>query len=584
MSNFIYNITGGKPRIVIKPCTSAIIEGICRMVPAAMIFGVFNVIYQSFAVPGQALDTARLWLICGFLAGWMLVHYFAYAFMYKNTINTAYDASADGRIALAEHMRKLPLGLILSRDPGDLATMLISDYAEVENLLAHTLAQLVSAFIFPAAAFAALLFVNWQLAVAMFAPLPLAVLLILLSAGLQDKLGKAHIQAKVDSAGRLQEYLYGMREIKSHNLSGSRFVRLDEAFARLRRESLRIEGVIGSLVMPSILLIRSGLSIMLFAAAWLLTAQTLPLPVLLLFLLLGTRVYDPLTVALTSYASIRYSSICAERIMQLRQMREQTGGRAGFDPAGGISFEHVSFAYDQQKVLDDVSFNIPAGGVTALVGPSGSGKSTVTKLLARFWDVAEGRVLIGGTDVRELAPEKLLEHVSMVFQDVYLFKNTIGNNIKVGKMSATQAEIEEAARKACCHDFIMRLPLGYDTPVGEGGCTLSGGEKQRVSIARALLKDAPIVLLDEATASLDPENELLVQSAINALVSGSKAKTVVIIAHRLKTVRKADHIVVLENGRVAQQGTHGSLLESKGLYHRLWSLQQQAAGWDMRGN
>ena len=245
-----------------------------------------------------------------------------------------------------------------------------------------------------------------------------------------------------------------------------------------------------------------------------------------------------------------------------------------------IEFESVTFGYGSDAVLHDVSLKMPAGSLTALVGPSGSGKSTVLKLAARFYDPQSGRVLFGGEDIGEMDPEALLEKISMVFQDVYLFKDTIGNNIRFGREGATQAEVEDAARKACCHEFIMRLPLGYETPVGEGGATLSGGEKQRISIARAILKDAPVVLLDEATAFLDPENEIEVQKAISALIRG---RTVAMIAHRLKTVRRADNIIVLDGGRVVEQGGHDGLLAQGGLYARLWTLQQEAQGWSIAG-
>jgi ATP-binding cassette subfamily B protein len=279
-----------------------------------------------------------------------------------------------------------------------------------------------------------------------------------------------------------------------------------------------------------------------------------------------------------NYAEMKYATVSADRIMEIQQQPLQLG-TGGLPEGNRIVFENVTFAYEDHDVLKNVSFAIEPRTITALVGPSGSGKSTVTRLIARFWDVQGGCIRLDGKDIREIDPEKLLSRISMVFQDVYLFKDTIGNNIKVGNINASQAEVEEAARQACAHDFIMALPQGYDTPVGEGGCTLSGGEKQRVSIARALLKDAPIVLLDEATASLDPENETNVQRAINSLVAD---KTVVIIAHRLKTVRGADNIIVLDNAGVAEEGKHQELMYREGLYHQLWDLQQQSAGWRMK--
>jgi ATP-binding cassette subfamily B protein len=412
----------------------------------------------------------------------------------------------------------------------------------------------------------------------MFIALPVSVLIIYLTNNFQVRLSKSHIKAKVDASSRLEEYLLGMREIKAHNLSGTRFERLQESFHRLMKESIKIEGAMGPVMMAAIGLMRAGLTLVIFVGAYLLAGGEITLLVLLIFILLGTRVYEPLQVVMINYAEMKYATVSADRIMEIQQQPVQPGTEEA--PGDNrIEFQNVTFAYEDHDVLKDVSFTIEPNTITALVGPSGSGKSTVTRLIARFWDVQGGCIQLGGRDIRDIDPEKLLSRISMVFQDVYLFKDTIGNNIKVGNTGASQEEVEEAARQACAHDFIMALPQGYDTPVGEGGCTLSGGEKQRISIARALLKDAPIVLLDEATASLDPENETNVQRAINALVSN---KTVITIAHRLKTVRGADNIIVLDNAGVAEQGRHQTLMAQEGLYCQLWNLQQQSAGWRMK--
>ena len=578
MKHFFYNMSSGNPKTLFMPCFAAFVNGLCKILPAALLFDVFNTVYQYFANPGASMDLAHLWLICAILGGWIIVLFFSFSFEYNKTLAASYEVSAKGRTALAEHLRKLSLGFLGSRDPGDLTTMMLGDYTQVETTNAHYLPQLVSAIIFPVLALVSLLIVSWKMALAMFAAMPVSLLIIWLSAGLQLRLGEKHVKAKVDSASRLQEYLSGMREIKAHNMGGKRFERLREAFYRLMRESIRLEGILGSVMMVAITILRSGLTVMILAASYLLVGGELTLPVFLVFLLLGTRVFDPMTAVLTNYASISYSVLSAERIMEIRHEKPLPGSKDA--PVGsGIKFENVTFSYDEANVLENVSLSFPPKSVTALVGPSGSGKSTITRLIARFWDVQGGKVLMDNVDVKEIDPEKLLSRISIVFQDVYLFKATIRNNICVGKNDATQEEIEWAAKQACCHEFIMKLPQGYDTPVGEGGCTLSGGEKQRISIARALLKDAPIVLLDEATASLDPENETQVQRAINALVCN---KTVVIIAHRLKTIKGADNIVVLEAGRVAEQGSHEELIENKGLYHRLWNLQQQSEGWSMK--
>lgn len=580
MKKFFYNISSGNPKSLIIPCIASFIDGLFRILPATLIYIVFNTIYLSFADPSSTLNISLLWTVSAILLAWIVVSYLTSAYAYDKTYTVAYESSADGRIKLAEHLRKLSLGFLNSRDPGDLTNMMLGDYTNVETTISHQIPQIVSAVCFPILAFIALLFIDWRMSIAMFISLPIAILLVWLTTEFQTRLGKKHVKAKIDAASRLQEYLFGIREIKAYNLSGKRFERLRIAFDRLMKESIRLEGLIGPIVMIAISLIRSGLTIMIFVGSYLLVGGNLSLPIFLLFLLLGNRIFDPLITALINYAEIKYSALSSERIMEIREEKPLQGTQNPPE-SNVIKFNNVSFSYGDSDVIHNISFTVEPKQITALVGPSGSGKSTITRLISRFWDVQKGEILLGNKDIKKINPEKLLTRISMVFQDVYLFKDTIGNNIKVGDFNATQEEVENAAKQACCHSFIMELPLGYNTPVGEGGCTLSGGEKQRISIARALLKNAPIVLLDEATASLDPENEVEVQKAINALVSD---KTVVIIAHRLKTIKDADKIIVLENGTLKEKGTHEELIKINGLYAHLWNLQQQTSGWSMNAS
>ena len=575
--NAIKNITIGHTERLYKPVGYTMLANLVNIVPFCLSIEAIRIIFSAFDGIGQPLDTTRLWWIFGIMAVYMLVMALAERASYRANFRGAYEMSASGRLSLAEHLRKLSLGFLSKRDPGDLSSMLVTDFMMAETGISHHLPQLMGAIVMPVLAFASLVWIDWRMAVSMFAALPLALLVLWASTKAQRKLSGRQIQAKINAGNRLEEYLQGIRVMKAYNLIGDRFVRLRDAFAELRRACIRQEALLGPFVLLSITLVRAGLTMMILCGTYLLLGGKLSILVFVLFLVVGSRVFDPLTSALTNFAEFRYFSIAGGRILSLMNEPEMEGERQS-PVAGEIRFEHVSFAYLDKEVLHDINITLPKNSLTALVGPSGSGKSTVMKLCARFYDPQKGCIFFNGVPMNEINPESLMSHISMVFQDVYLFQDTIRNNIRFGKTDATEEEIIAAAKKACCHDFIMRLPKGYDTLVGEGGCTLSGGEKQRVSIARAILKDAPIILLDEATASLDPENEVEVQKAIDSLI---KERTVIAIAHRLKTIKDADQIIVLDNGRIKEEGTHDDLVRNEGLYAHLWNIQESISGWKL---
>lgn len=573
--SMLHNITVGNPKMLIKPVIYTTLANLVGILPFILLVEVARLIFQPFTSSGVEMDFARLWWVCAGLGVSMVFLYLCELLAYRAQFRGAYNAAVDGRTRLAEHVRKLSLGFLNKRDPGDLANMMMGDISLVEHGISHVVPQMIGALIMPFLALIGLSILDWRMASAMFLVFPIAIALVLMTSKLQRKLGSQHMRAKIDAGNRLQEYLHGIRVIKAYNLTGEKFVRLENSCKELMKRSLLIEGLLGPIVLSAIACLRAGLTVMVIVGVHLLLGGSLDLMTFVTFLLVGTRIFEPLTVALINYAEFRYHEQAGERIVQLLHEPIMSGELLPPE-CHDIELNNVTFGYQDKAVLREVSLRMQADSFTALVGPSGSGKSTVLRLIARFYDPDQGTVTLGGEDIRRMNPEELLRKVSMVFQDVYLFQDTIANNIRFGKSDASQHEIEEAARLACCHDFIAKLPQGYDTLVGEGGSTLSGGEKQRISIARAILKNAPIVLLDEATASLDPENEAEIQKAIDQLVRG---RTVIAIAHRLKTVKAASQIVVLENGQIKEQGKHDELLALGGLYARMWRLQQEARGW-----
>jgi ATP-binding cassette subfamily B protein IrtB len=576
-TTLINSATMGQPSRVRPLILWTVLEYFLRGAPYGIILIVVWEVFKPLEHPGTAFDVTRVAWSCLALLVSLFILYLvsrkAYFAAYKNS----YEICADGRLSIVEHLRRLPMGFYNSRDPGDIGAYIVTDYANVEQLISHYLPQFCGALAAPTALLIGLAFINWKLALAAALVIPLSLPMTWISVKIITHLGKKHQKLRVDSASRMVEYIQGIRLIKAFNLGSVRFERLEKTFRRLKSISIRLEAGAGPTVILSSFVLHAGLTLIILYGFSLILAGEISIPVYVMFLVMGARIYDPLLFALIFFAELNYFKLGVERIENLRVTPPLPEGNACGSLEGmDIEFKNVTFSYHDVPTLKKLNLKIPAGSLTALVGPSGSGKTTLTRLIARFWDVDEGEILVGGKNIRGYRTDDLLSNISVVFQDVYLFNDTICNNIRIGRPDAGREEIIAAARAARCHDFIERLPDKYETRVGEGGSTLSGGEKQRVSIARALLKDAPVILLDEATASLDPENELFIQEAINDLV---RNKTVVVIAHRLNTIAGADKIVVIDGGSVVEEGRHDELLARDGLYAALWREQQRIKEW-----
>jgi ATP-binding cassette subfamily B protein len=495
---------------------------------------------------------------------------------YGGGMRAGYRLGTAIRLHLGEHLRKLSMGFFSRRDTGELVNRLFLNVEMVEQMIGHFLTQSITNVCTSAFVMIALFGIMPTMAAVMVAVLVIGVPLLV---GLLKFVGreiekKGRITDRANS--RILEYLHGIMVFKAFNVAGMGFERLRTALDDLRRFAIRFEVKGFTVALTYVAILELGFVVLLFTGILLVRKGRLEAPEMIVFLVVSLRFYRPLHRFSENAALTRATFTGARAIEEIFDHDPIKGNDGGPLSDFTLRFDSVSFGYDATEVVQNVSFTAPARSMTALVGPSGSGKSTLVRLAARFWDVDRGRIAVGGKDIREMAPEALLANISMVFQDVYLFKDTILNNIHIGNEKASRDEVMAAARKAQCHDLIMNLPNGYDTVIGEGGATLSGGEKQRVAIARAILKGAPIILLDEATAALDPENDRLVQAAIDRLIS---SKTLLVIAHRLHTITAADRIVVLDQGKVVQQGRHRELIDQDGLYARLWQEQQNPIGF-----
>ena len=540
------------------------------MLPVGVVMATLQYLLETLETGGD--PAAKVLVYTGgaaaVLALLFLLHWFQYASLYLAT----YQESAARRIALAETLRKLPLSFFGTRDLSDLTSTMIADCSSLDQMFSHYIPQLFASILSTVFIGVCMFCFDWRMALAVLWVLPVAVLLTAGSKKLQDALGTRNILTKRAVADAIQEDIEAIRDIQSCNRQEACLQELDRRLEAAEQSSIRSELITGVFVCSAQAFLRIGLATTVLVGAELLTGGELSFLYFLGFLFAAARLYDPLGLVLQNIAATFNAKLKIERMRAIQEQPVQTGAETCEPENFDIVFDHVKFAYrDGESVLEDVSFTARQGQVTALVGPSGGGKSTACKLAARFWDIQGGKITLGGIDISTVDPETLLKHYSFVFQDVVLFRDTILENIRLGRRGATDEEVYAAARAARCDEFVRELPEGYQTVVGENGSTLSGGERQRISIARALLKDAPVILLDEATASLDVENETAVQEAISRLV---KDKTVLIIAHRMRTVAGADHVVVLADGGVAQEGAPAELLAQNGLYRQMAERQQ----------
>ena len=546
------------------------------MLPIVVLYFAASDFIRCLDDPAVGLPDMALYAVGIVVA--LVVMFVTQMWEYRATYTVVYQESARKRIAIAERLRLLPLSFFGKRDLADLTSVIMKDCSDQERLFSHTMPQIfgmgASTLVFAAMMFA----FDWRLAASALWPIPVALAALLLTTRVQKSHTAKKNAASLSFADGLQEYLECHREIRSLNKVGEFHGELDCRIDRFEREKIDAELAMGVAVCSAQGFLRLGIASVIVVGTMLLVTGQVDFLVFFVYLLAVTRVYDPINVVLRAVAELMDMSLSLERMRAIENEPVQTGSTS-FEPQGyDVVFEDVGFAYaDGEDVLGSVSFKAQEGQVTALVGASGSGKSTAVKLASRFWDASSGTVFVGGIDVSTVDPETLLSAFSEVFQDVVLFDDTVRENIRLGKRGATDEEVLAAARAARCDEFVERLPNGYDTMIGENGSRLSGGERQRISIARALLKDAPIVLLDEATASLDVENETHVQAALSELLQG---KTVLVIAHRMRTVDNADKIVVLEGGCVVEQGSSAELRERPdGRYRRMLELQHESEAW-----
>lgn len=496
---------------------------------------------------------------------------------YNSTFLATYVETGTRRITLAEKLRKIPLSFFSKKDLADLTSTIMADCTYLETAFSHFIPPFVGSMISTVIIAISLLFFDVKMAIASLWVLPVAIIIVVSTAKVQQKLTQKSMDAKMDAANGIQECIDTIADLKSNNAEKRYLVSLDDKIDNVEKRVLKNEFGTAVFVSCAQMVLKLGIATTALAGSALLIKGEIDVLTFFVFLLLVSRLYDPMQAALQNLAAIISTKTNVDRMNEILDHDVQSGDSKLTNNGYDITFDNVSFSYNNnEKVLDNVSFTAKQGEITALVGPSGGGKTTVSRLAARFWDATSGNITVGGMNISNVEPETLLSLYSIVFQDVTLFNTSVAENIRLGKKGATDEEVLVAAKLANCDEFVQKLANGYDTEIGENGCNLSGGERQRISIARAFLKNAPIILLDEATASLDVENETLIQTALSKLIEN---KTVIVIAHRMRTVENADKIVVLSDGKIAECDTPDKLMQKDSIFKHMTELQTASQNW-----
>ncbi len=558
---------------MLKAYAACTLANLAQMMPVGLLFTLTGDLFDGGIPAGRAPLYIIGTIVCLFLVA--LTEFF----QYNATFFSTYVESGVRRRSLAEKLRRIPLSFFGKKDLADLTNTIMADCARLETASSHWLPELVGAMIATTIVVISLFFFDWRMAIAAMWVLPISFLIVFTSRSLMHKLNRKGSRYKVTCLDGIQEALETLRDLKAYNAQDEYMVGLEQKIRNVEKHNVAAEFINAAFVCNAQMILKLGIGTVAVVGSALLVKGEINVITFFMYLLVVSRMYEPLQIALQNFSALIAADTQCERMDEILSHREQTGSDRLTNKGYDIVFDDVKFSYeDGEQVLQSVSFTAKQGEVTALIGPSGGGKTTVSRLAARFWDIDSGKVTIGGMDVSKIDPETLLSMYSIVFQDVTLFNNTIMENIRIGRKDATDEEVYQAAKLAHCDEFIERLPQKYQTMIGENGSELSGGERQRISIARAFLKDAPIILLDEATASLDVDNESLIQEALSDLIED---KTVLIIAHRMRTVDGADKIVVLKDGHVAETGSPAQLKEQKGIYAHMIAMQVEAEQWKL---